>query len=67
MISFLKVNELCFIYDIEDIENTQIEFKPILAKQNIQFIENYFNLSEKSSIDKIKAALNELLRSSATY
>lgn len=64
-IRFLEENDLCFIYDIDHIENAHIEFKPILARQNIQFLENYFDLSKRPSTERLKLALNNLLSSSA--
>jgi len=61
-LDFLEKEKLCFIYDLEDIENTQIEFKPVLANQNVEFLENYFNLQEDSSINRIKKAIENIIR-----
>lgn len=60
-IDFLKSNELCFLYDMYNIDDIQIEFKPVLADKCTPFLENYINLSEISSIERIKLALKSII------
>lgn len=53
-LDFIKKHDFCNIYNLENFENTEIEFKPVTANDSREYKENYFSITEESSIQRLK-------------
>jgi|GEM_PF-5772262 len=62
LLDFIEKNDLCNIYSVYDLAGQEITFKENSGMHNAAFRDAYFPVSEKTSIERLKQAIYDIIK-----